>query len=85
MSDPQDRAGADDDARGIPTEPSPADPRSAPDPAADAARSQPSASDLFGQALGGAARRAGMDPAREAHTGHVVWRAMGGWLSLIHI
>ena len=39
----------------------------------------PSASELFGQALGSAARRAGMDPTKDAHTGHVVWRAMGGW------
>jgi len=37
------------------------------------------ASDLLGAALGDAARRAGLDPAAEASTGHVVWRAMGGW------
>lgn len=43
----------------------------------------PSASDLVAQALGGAARRAGMDPAREAHTGHVVWAAMGGWRGVV--
>ncbi|NHI17167.1 DUF3159 domain-containing protein [Microbacterium excoecariae] len=29
-------------------------------------------------ALGGAARRAGLDPATSASTGHVVWAAMGG-------
>ncbi len=46
-------------------------------PAAEGA--QPSASDVLGQALGGAARRAGLDPATESHTGAVVWRAMGGW------
>lgn len=44
---------------------------------------QPTASELFGQALGGAARRAGMDPANEAHTGHVVWAAMGGWRGVL--
>lgn len=40
---------------------------------------EPTASELFGQALGTAARRAGLDPAQEASTGHVVWHAMGGW------
>lgn len=40
---------------------------------------QPTAAELFGQALGGAARKAGLDPAREASAGHVVWSAMGGW------
>ncbi|MFC6325805.1 DUF3159 domain-containing protein [Microbacterium koreense] len=40
---------------------------------------QPSASEVFGAALGGAARRAGLDPAEGKSTGHVVWRAMGGW------
>ncbi|WP_314853728.1 DUF3159 domain-containing protein [uncultured Microbacterium sp.] len=43
----------------------------------------PSASELLAQALGGAARRAGMDPAHETHTGHVVWRAMGGWRGVL--
>ncbi|MFT4306679.1 MAG: DUF3159 domain-containing protein [Microbacterium sp.] len=38
-----------------------------------------SASAAFGQALGAAAQRAGLDPAAEASTGQVVWRAMGGW------
>lgn len=47
-----------------------------PDPG-DAA--QPTASELIGQALGSAARKAGLDPAKEASTGHVVWHAMGGW------
>lgn len=48
------------------------------DDAADRVR-QPSASDVLGQALGGAARRAGLDPASDSHTGRVVWAAMGGW------
>ena len=39
----------------------------------------PSATEVLGQALGEAARRAGMDPSAPASTGHVVWRAMGGW------
>ncbi|MFS0867471.1 DUF3159 domain-containing protein [Microbacterium sp. 179-B 1A2 NHS] len=40
---------------------------------------EPTASDLLAEALGGAARRAGLDPSAEASTGHVVWHAMGGW------
>ncbi|MCR2827439.1 DUF3159 domain-containing protein [Microbacterium sp. zg.Y909] len=40
---------------------------------------EPRASDILGQALGGAARRAGLDPNEERPTGHVVWHAMGGW------
>ncbi|MCT9000771.1 DUF3159 domain-containing protein [Microbacterium memoriense] len=40
---------------------------------------QPTASELIGQALGSAALKAGLDPAKEASTGHVVWHAMGGW------
>lgn len=43
----------------------------------------PTASDLVAQALGQAARRAGMDPAKETHTGHVVWSAMGGWRGVV--
>ncbi|AUG29838.1 MULTISPECIES: DUF3159 domain-containing protein [Microbacterium] len=43
----------------------------------------PSASDILGQALGGAARRAGLDPSRQSHTGHVVWAAMGGWRGVL--
>lgn len=43
----------------------------------------PSASDLLGSALGNAARRAGLDPSRQAHTGHVVWAAMGGWRGVL--
>lgn len=39
----------------------------------------PRASSLFGQALGEAARRAGMDPSAEgSSTGAVVWKAIGG-------
>lgn len=42
-----------------------------------------SASELVGAALGGAARRAGLDPADGATTGHVVWKAMGGWRGIL--
>ena len=42
-----------------------------------------SASELVGAALGEAAKRAGLDPAEGAPTGHVVWRAMGGWRGIL--
>lgn len=38
----------------------------------------PPASDALGAALGAAARRAGLDPAKHATTGSAVWAAMGG-------
>ena len=38
---------------------------------------------LLGAALGGAARRAGLDPAEGKSTGHVVWHAMGGWRGIL--
>ncbi|WP_345750162.1 DUF3159 domain-containing protein [Microbacterium rhizophilus] len=41
-------------------------------------RDETSASDVLGAAIGGVARRAGIDPAEEATTGDVVWKAMGG-------
>lgn len=44
---------------------------------------EPSASDILGAALGGAARRAGLDPADGKSTGHVVWSAMGGWRGVL--
>lgn len=53
----------------------PAD-RYAPPPAADAVQS-------LGAALGGAAQRLGIDPNSGAGTGHVVWRAMGGWRGVL--
>lgn len=63
------------------------DPEPRPEPVPDgtgpedqaAGQTPPSVSEAFGAALGGAARKAGLDPAAEASTGHVVWRAMGGW------
>lgn len=56
---------------------------SQPDPALTPPEREPSASDLLGQALGGAARRAGLDPSTQATTGHVVWHAMGGWRGVL--
>lgn len=42
-----------------------------------------STSDLLGAALGGAARRAGLDPAEDASTQKVVWSAIGGWRGVL--
>lgn len=44
---------------------------------------EPSASEILGAALGGAARRAGLDPADSASTQKVVWSAMGGWRGIL--
>lgn len=49
------------------------------DPLTPPAPDAPSASEVLGAALGNAARKAGIDPAQQASTGHVVWAAMGGW------
>lgn len=49
----------------------------------EAAATSPSASEVLGAALGGAARRAGLDPAAGTSTGHVVWQAMGGWRGIL--
>lgn len=49
----------------------------------DADRDSASASDLIGAALGGAARRAGLDPAGDANTQKVVWSAIGGWRGIL--
>lgn len=58
-------------------------PASAEDPRPGLTPPEPTASEILGQALGSAARRAGLDPAAEASTGHVVWHAMGGWRGLL--
>jgi hypothetical protein len=42
-----------------------------------------SAADILGAALGGAARRAGVDPAEGAETRTVVWSAIGGWRGIL--
>lgn len=44
---------------------------------------EPTASEILGAALGGAARRAGLDPADGRSTRHVVWSAMGGWRGIL--
>lgn len=41
--------------------------------------SEPSASQVFGEAVDSAARRAGIDPDADESTGAVVWRVIGGW------
>jgi len=40
-------------------------------------------SEILGEALGGAARRAGRDPAETSSTHKVVWSAMGGWRGIL--
>ena len=42
-----------------------------------------SVSGALGAALGGAARRAGMDPADDSRTQKVVWSAIGGWRGIL--
>ncbi|WP_336502411.1 DUF3159 domain-containing protein [Microbacterium paraoxydans] len=42
-----------------------------------------SASEILGAALGGAARKAGLDPSESASTHKVVWSAMGGWRGIL--
>ncbi|GAB3599328.1 DUF3159 domain-containing protein [Microbacterium tumbae] len=49
----------------------------------DQDEAQPRASEVLGAALGGAARRAGLDPADGASTQQVVWSAMGGWRGIL--
>lgn len=74
-SDPRHEAQSSDSER-APLEP--------PRPTTDGQTSaEPSASDLLGAALGGAARKAGIDPAADAGTGQVVWSAMGGWRGIL--
>lgn len=43
----------------------------------------PAAPGVLGAALGEAARKAGFDPATQASTGGVVWRAMGGFRGVL--
>lgn len=51
-------------------------------PAPEPEREQ-SASDIVGAALGGAARRAGLDPHESGATHRVVWSAIGGWRGIL--
>ncbi|MFT4260162.1 DUF3159 domain-containing protein [Microbacterium sp.] len=53
---------------------------SAPEP--DAER-EPSASEILSAALGGAARRAGIDPEADVTTGQMVWGVIGGWRGIV--
>ncbi|WP_311245205.1 DUF3159 domain-containing protein [Microbacterium sp. WCS2018Hpa-23] len=53
-----------------------------PDQAPEPEREQ-SASDIVGAALGGAARRAGLDPNESGATHKVVWSAIGGWRGIL--
>ena len=48
-----------------------------------AAPAEPSAADLIGAALGGAARRAGLGADSSESTQKVVWTAMGGWRGIL--
>lgn len=47
------------------------------------AQDAPSTSAVLGAALGSAAQRLGIDPAAQESTGHVVWKAMGGWRGVL--
>jgi hypothetical protein len=69
-----------DDADSDRTANGPADAASSP---IDETEAPASASEVLGAALGGAARRAGLDPAESRSTGHVVWKAMGGWRGIL--
>lgn len=40
---------------------------------------EPSAADVFGEAVGSAARRAGIDPEADESAASLVWRVIGGW------
>ncbi|WP_341957536.1 DUF3159 domain-containing protein [Microbacterium sp. LWH13-1.2] len=51
-------------------------------PAPEPEREQ-TASDIVGAALGGAARRAGLDPTESGATHKVVWSAIGGWRGIL--
>lgn len=52
-------------------------------PAADDASVEPSAAEVIGAALGGAARRAGLSSDSDENTHTVVWSAMGGWRGIL--
>jgi hypothetical protein len=49
----------------------------------DSAAREPSAAELIGAALGGAARRAGLDSDSGESTQKVVWSAIGGWRGVL--
>lgn len=49
----------------------------------DSAAEEPTAAELIGAALGGAARRAGLDSNSGESTQKVVWSAIGGWRGVL--
>lgn len=53
------------------------------DPQPDDAQRDPSVSEVIGAALGGAARKAGIDPSEQVGTQTVVWSAIGGWRGIL--
>jgi hypothetical protein len=53
------------------------------DPQPDREATEPSAAELIGAALGGAARRAGLDSGSGDSTQKVVWGAIGGWRGVL--
>lgn len=64
-------------------QPAPASDDEQRDPGLTPPPAEASASAMIGAALGSAAKRAGLDPAESASTGHVVWKAMGGWRGVL--
>lgn len=56
---------------------------SAPEGPDEGREQEPAASDVFGAALGAAARKAGLDPSAEGTTRSFVWTAMGGWRGIL--
>jgi hypothetical protein len=56
---------------------------SAGEPAGSAAQSEPTAAEVIGAALGGAARRAGLSAETDESTQRIVWSAMGGWRGIV--
>lgn len=51
--------------------------------AGDSASAEPTAAEVIGAALGGAARRAGLTSETEESTQTIVWSAMGGWRGIV--
>ncbi|GAA1693041.1 DUF3159 domain-containing protein [Microbacterium sediminicola] len=49
----------------------------------DASAETTSASEVWSAALGGAARRAGLDPQQDVSAGRAVWGAIGGWRGIL--
>lgn len=62
------------------TPPAPAPQAPAPE---DAEAGGPGVADVWGAALGSAARRAGLDPQQDVTTGRAVWGAIGGWRGIV--